>query len=135
MLSTKRSVFSTFYTRRPPTAERMNSIIGRFGHDGIVVSLYECLERYPQIRRLLADSSVNLPGDPRILREWSLVMAFTGVLNAIDRGLIGDEPEVVVHGSGSYATSDFAALGARDHAGRKHAGHRSGAARRRLACS
>ena len=43
----------TFYTRRPVTSTEMNDIIGRFGGDGIVVSLHECLERYPAIRARL----------------------------------------------------------------------------------
>ncbi|NEE34431.1 hypothetical protein G3M53_54460, partial [Streptomyces sp. SID7982] len=71
---------TTFYTRAPATAERMNQIIGRQGGGGIVVSLAECLDRYPLIRDLLAPVHVHLPSDPRQVREWSLVMAVTGVL-------------------------------------------------------
>jgi hypothetical protein len=97
---------STFYTRAPVTSTAMNEIIRRQGGGGIVVSRQECLERYPRIRAMLAGSGVSLPADPWKLREWSLVMAFTGVLNAIDRGLLTAD-EIVVHGSGSYAEGDF----------------------------
>jgi hypothetical protein len=96
----------TFYTRSPATSPAMNEIIRRQGGGGIVVSRYECLERYPEIRALLAGSGVRLPAEPAKLREWSLVMAFTGVLNAIDRGLL-TAGEVVVHGSGCYSEDDF----------------------------
>ena len=34
----------------------MNAIIRRHGGGGIVVSLHECLARYPQIRALLAEA-------------------------------------------------------------------------------
>ncbi|MEV8634461.1 DUF6002 family protein [Streptosporangium sp. NPDC051023] len=97
---------STFYTRTPVTSTRMNEIIRTQGGGGIVVSLAECLERYPHIRRLLEPAGVVLPADPRQVREWSLVMAITGVLNAADRGLLG-LPEVLIHGSGSYHTGDY----------------------------
>jgi hypothetical protein len=100
----------TFYTRRPVTTTEMNDIIGRFGGDGIVVSLHECLERYPAIRARLADHERGLPADFRTLREWSLVMAMTGVCNAIDRGLVEPGADVVVHGSGWYATTDYQQL-------------------------
>ncbi|MPZ81618.1 MAG: hypothetical protein GEV28_14935 [Actinophytocola sp.] len=97
----------TFYTRRPVTSAAMNAIIGRFGGDGIVVSLHECLERYPAIRARLAGHGRGLPADFRTLREWSLVMAMTGVFNAIDRGLVEPGADIVVHGSGWYATPDY----------------------------
>jgi len=97
----------TFYTRRPVTSPEMNDIIGRFGGDGIVVSLHECLERYPAIRARLAGHGRGLPADFRTLREWSLVMAVTGVFNAIDRGLVEPGADVVVHGSGWYGTADY----------------------------
>jgi hypothetical protein len=100
----------TFYTRRPPTAPEMNEIIGRFGGDGIVVSLHECLERYPAIRARLAGHQRGLPADFRTLREWSLVMAMTGVCNAIDRDLVEPGADVVVHGSGWYASADYEPL-------------------------
>ncbi|MFJ6722407.1 DUF6002 family protein [Streptomyces sp. NPDC091259] len=97
---------ATFYTHTPATSAQMNEIIGRQGGGGVVVSLMECLERYPHIRHMLEPHGVHLPADPRDLREWSLVMALTGVLNGIDRGLITTR-EVLVHGSGSYGTGDF----------------------------
>ncbi|HEV7652804.1 MAG TPA: DUF6002 family protein [Actinophytocola sp.] len=100
----------TFYTRRPATSPEMNDIIGRFGGDGIVVSLHECLERYPAIRARLAGHERGLPADFRTLREWSLVMAMTGVFNAIDRGLVEPGADVVVHGSGWYASTDYEPL-------------------------
>jgi hypothetical protein len=96
----------TFYTRNPATRTEMNEIIGRQGGGGVVVSLHECLDRYEEIRALLANARVRLPADPRALREWSLVMAMTGVLNGIERGLL-EVDEVVVHGSGSYTAADF----------------------------
>ncbi len=96
----------TFYTRRPATSPRMNEIIRRQGGGGVVVSLTECLQRYPHIRQLLAPAGIHLPEDPQDLREWSLVMALTGVLNGIDRKLIRTR-NILVHGSGSYGTTDF----------------------------
>ena len=100
----------TFYTRRPVTSTEMNDIIGRFGGDGIVVSLHECLERYPAIRARLAGHERELPADFRTLREWSLVMAMTGALNAVDRGLVEPGADIVVHGSGWYGTDDYQPL-------------------------
>lgn len=97
----------TFYTRRPATSPTMNDLISRFGGDGIVVSLHECLQRYPTIRERLAEHPRPLPADFRTVREWSLVMALTGVLNAIDRGLVKPDTDIVVHGSGWYSTSDY----------------------------
>lgn len=97
---------STFYTRNPATSPEMNALIAREGGDGIVVSRYECLRRYPALREMLAPSGYELPADPSDLREWSLVMALTGILNAIDRDLVA-EPDVLVHGSGSYGAADF----------------------------
>lgn len=87
----------------------MNELIGTFGGDGIVVSLAECVSRYPQLRVLLGD---HLPTDMRTLREWSLAMALTGVLNAIDRGLVEPGRDIVVHGSGSYTTAEYQPLDA-----------------------
>ncbi|WP_326696598.1 DUF6002 family protein [Streptomyces sp. NBC_01754] len=96
----------TFYTHRPATSPAMNAVIARHGGDGVVVSRRECLERYPALRELVADHPRPLPGDPRALREWSLVMALTGVCNAVDRGLVEAGRDVVVHGSGWYADDD-----------------------------
>ncbi|MEU4329523.1 DUF6002 family protein [Nonomuraea dietziae] len=100
----------TFYTHRPATSPSMNAIIERSGGDGIVVSLAECVARYPQVRELLAGTGCELPADFRTLREWSLVMAMTGVLNAVDRGLADDWRDVVVHGSGRYTSADYTPL-------------------------
>lgn len=97
----------TFYTRAPVTSPSMNELIARFGGDGIVVSRRECVQRYPMLRELLAESPIQLPADPSTLREWSIVMTLTGVLNAIDRGLVPDGRDVVVHGSGCYGGDDF----------------------------
>ncbi|MEU5690216.1 DUF6002 family protein [Actinosynnema sp. NPDC020468] len=97
------SVDPTFYTSRPATSEAFNGIVAEHGGGGIVVSLHECLTRYPLVRALLADSGVALPEDPREVREWSLVKVFTGVMLAADRGLLPAGAEVVVHGSGFYS--------------------------------
>jgi uncharacterized protein DUF6002 len=97
---------TTFYTKRPATSGEMSELIRRDGGGGVVVSLHECLQRYAEIGRLLAEAGVALPADPRRLREWSLVMALTGILNAIDRGLVEDD-DILVHGSGSYSDDDF----------------------------
>lgn len=101
----------TFYTRRPATSAAVNHIIERHGGGGIVVSRDECLRRYSGIRTLLATAGVTLPDDPQRLREWSLVMVLTGVLNAIDRDLVPPRADVVVHGSGSYAVGDYEPFG------------------------
>jgi hypothetical protein len=96
----------TFYTRQPVTSTEMNALIRAQGGGGIVVSGHECLQRYPLLRRMLEPAGCVLPADPADLREWSLVMALTGVLNGIDRGLV-DEDDILVHGSGSYQAADF----------------------------
>ncbi|MEU6078177.1 DUF6002 family protein [Micromonospora sp. NPDC047074] len=97
----------TFYTHQPVTSAAMNEIIRTHGGDGIVVSLHECVERYPLLRAYLADTGRPLPADLRRLREWSLVMALTGVFNAVDRGLVDAGRDIVVHGSGSYGVDDY----------------------------
>jgi hypothetical protein len=97
---------STFYTRQPSTSAEMNSLIRSQGGGGIVVSKHECLQRYPMLREMLEPSGCVLPAAPEDLREWSLVMALTGVLNGIDRGLVGED-DILVHGSGSYQVNDF----------------------------
>jgi hypothetical protein len=98
----------TFYTHQPVTSPAMNDIIARFGGDGIVVSRRECVARYPLLRGWFAGTARELPDDPADLREWSIVMALTGVLNAIDRGLVPDGRDIVVHGSGCYRADDYA---------------------------
>jgi hypothetical protein len=96
----------TFYTRQPATSAEMTALIRARGGGGIVVSRHECLQRYPLLRRMLAPAGCVLPADPADLREWSLVMALTGVLNGIDRALV-DSDDILVHGSGSYQAADF----------------------------
>jgi hypothetical protein len=104
----------TFYTRNPQTSATMKALIRERGGGGIVVSLHECLERYAQARALLGGAQASLPADPRDLREWSLAMAVTGTLNAIDRDLIDADDDIVIHGSGSYTVHDYQPL-ATDH--------------------
>nr|WP_052478831.1 DUF6002 family protein [Kibdelosporangium sp. MJ126-NF4]CEL20858.1 unknown [Kibdelosporangium sp. MJ126-NF4]CTQ98337.1 unknown [Kibdelosporangium sp. MJ126-NF4] len=104
----------TFYTRNPLTAVEMSGLIARHGGTGVVVSLQECVERYAECRHLLRDTDITLPDDPRELREWSLVMALTGVLNAVDRTLIQNVDDLVVHASGSYGVSDYVPIPAED---------------------
>lgn len=101
---------STFYSRRPATSPAMDEIIGRYGGDGIVVSKHECLSRYAKLSNWLAASPRSLPGDAHQVREWSLVMAFTGALNAIDRSLVKPDDDIVVHGSGWYTAADYTPL-------------------------
>lgn len=96
----------TFYTRQPVTSTEMNALIRGQGGGGIVVSGHECLQRYQLLRRMLEPAGCVLPADPADLREWSLVMALTGVLNGIDRGLVRED-DILVHGSGSYQAADF----------------------------
>jgi Family of unknown function (DUF6002) len=101
---------STFYTRRPATSAAINKIVAAHGGGGIVVSRRECQDRYDLLRGWLADADIELPADQRNLREWSLVMVLTGVLNAIDRGLLPTASQVVVHASGSYGVNDYTPL-------------------------
>jgi hypothetical protein len=100
----------TFSTHQPPTAAAVNALAGRFGGDGIVVSLHECLARYPRLQRWFEGLDRPLPVDFRTIREWSLVMALTGVMNAADRGLLPADHDVVVHGCGFYTASDYVPL-------------------------
>jgi len=100
----------TFYSHCPATSPAMDEIIGRYGGAGIVVSRRECLQRYPQLRGLFAASSRPLPADVSQVGEWSLVMALTGALNAVDRHLVKPDYDIVVHGSGWYTTADYTPL-------------------------
>jgi hypothetical protein len=88
----------------------MDEIIGRYGGNGIVVSRHECLERYPLLRHWFAHTQRPLPEAPEQLREWSAIMAVTGVLSAIDGNLIEPGHEIVVHGSGWYDTTHYTEL-------------------------
>jgi hypothetical protein len=101
---------STFYSRNPATRDLIRGVLSEQGGAGIVVSLYECIERYPQLRQMLANTGLSLPADLRDLREWSMTMVLTGVLNAIDRGIVPRESEVLVHITGSYSVQDFVPL-------------------------
>lgn len=100
----------TFYTHRPPTSPTMDGHIREHGGDGIVVSQRECRKRYDEAKALLASHPRPLPDDPDDLLEWSVVMAITGTLNAIDRGLVADGSEVVIHGSGWYSRAEVPPL-------------------------
>jgi hypothetical protein len=104
----------TFYTHRPVTSPSMNELIARHGGNGIVVSLQECIERYPRVAEFLSTTDRPLPADLRTLREWSIVMAMTGVLNALDRGLLDRDRDVVVHGTGMYHAADYPPVEAAD---------------------
>ncbi|WP_143593302.1 DUF6002 family protein [Streptomyces albireticuli] len=99
----------TFYTKSPATAPAMSGIVRARGGGGMVVSRHECVALYERVRALVAPSGVHLPADPARLREWSLVMAVTGTLLAVERGLV-EADEVVVHCSGSYTADDFTPL-------------------------
>jgi len=98
---------STFYTHKPSTSITMNDLITKYGGGGIVVSLAECISRYPILVKLLEDININIPKDIRKIREWSLVMAYTGVLNAIDRGLIPYGKNLIIHASGFYTDENI----------------------------
>jgi hypothetical protein len=104
---------TTFYTRNPATSSRMNELINEQGGGGIVVSLAECLERFAQVRALLNRVGLSIPANPTAILEWSLIMAMTGVLNAIDRGLV-NEQDILVHGSGTYSHDAASGLGPSD---------------------
>jgi hypothetical protein len=103
-------VDSTFYSQSPATAGVVKDILAQYGGAGIVVSLQECLERYGSLRRLLPPGGPTLPPDPRDLREWALVMVLTGVLGAIERGLVPRGSEILVHVTGSYSAQDYVPL-------------------------
>lgn len=98
---------STFYTAQPSTSGEMDTIIASQGGAGIVVSRLECLERYREISSLLANAGVLIPNDPEQLREWSLTMAMTGMMTAVDRGILPRCDDILVHGSGYYTSDDY----------------------------
>jgi len=101
VLDPAESIDPTFYTERPATAAPFNQLVERVGGGGLVVGLMDCLALYPQVRSMVAGCGISMPSDPRSLREWSLVMALTGLMLGSDRGLL-DGREVVLHASGSY---------------------------------
>lgn len=92
----------TFYTASPGTAGEVAAVTACHGGGGVVVSAAECRRSYATIRALLRTANHDLPGDPERLAEWSVVMAFAGVMRGIDSGQIGEGDEVVIHGSGMY---------------------------------
>lgn len=100
----------TFYTHQPATARDVVGLVRRYNGNGIVVSRHECEQRYHWLRDWVKDCSAGLPDDPATLYEWSLPMVLTGALNAIDRGLVAEGQEIVVHGTGCYSAADFTAL-------------------------
>ena len=65
------------------------------------------MQRYSLIRYWMNQKQFDLPEDPRKIREWSTIMAITGVLNAIDRGTIKAGTDVLVHGAGLYTEDDY----------------------------
>jgi hypothetical protein len=96
----------TFYTRRPPTVERFAGLLPGARGRGMVVSRQECLSRYADVmERLAAHSDVRPVANPDDVREWAMIMAFTGAMNAVDRGLVAED-EIVIHGSGLYSAAD-----------------------------
>lgn len=104
------SIDSTFYTAQPSTAPELVGHMRRHGGGAVVVSLRECYQRYGAVRAWLAGSGISLPADPRELREHALLMAATGVLNGLERGLLTVGEPVLIHNSGSYAVGDFRPL-------------------------
>jgi Family of unknown function (DUF6002) len=104
---------STFYTRKPITSKLMDPLIRSQGGGGIVVSRAECLRRYDFVGSMLSEAGLSVPSDPAAIAEWSVIMAVTGVLNAVDRGLVS-QPDIVVHGTGIYTHGDFLPLSGDD---------------------
>jgi hypothetical protein len=99
----------TFYTRQPATSPFVSAMIQKHGGGGLVVSKQECVDRYGVTRELLAAAGVELPASHSEIKEWSVVMALTGLLNAIDRGILPRQSHAIVHGSGFY-TQAFTAI-------------------------
>jgi pyrroline-5-carboxylate reductase len=100
----------TFYTRSPATAPAMSSLLHARGRGGVVVSMRDCAVHLPRTRRLCARFGIDLPEDISQLREWSLVMAMTGVQVARERSIVDAADEIVLHASGSYAAGQYRAL-------------------------
>lgn len=100
----------TFYTRTPVTSGEMTAIIRAQGGGGIVVSRHECIQRYAEAHKLLVSGGhPGLPENHTDLREWSLLMGITGILNALERDLVPQQ-QILLHGSGTYASTDFSAV-------------------------
>ena len=83
----------------------MSQLIQRFGGGGIVISLVECFERYGLVRELLRHANITVHSDPRLITEWSSLMAMVGTIEAIERGILSEGTTVTVHGTGYYASS------------------------------
>jgi hypothetical protein len=96
------TIDATFYTKAPVTSSQINAIVGQHGGGGVVVSRRECLDRFDHVRALAREAGIVIGADPDQIREWSLVKVLTGVLVARERGLVGLDTDVVVHGSGYY---------------------------------
>jgi acyl-CoA synthetase (AMP-forming)/AMP-acid ligase II len=94
--------------------QAMDAIIAVQGGAGVVVSHQECMQRYSEIASLRAQAGLSLPQETRRLREWSLVMAMTGMMAALDRGLLPGCDDVLVHGSGCYSEDDYTPIPAGD---------------------
>ncbi|OXM58503.1 hypothetical protein CFP71_02895 [Amycolatopsis thailandensis] len=96
----------TFYTRRPPTVDQIADWLPGAKGRGMVVSREECRSRYPEVaERLAVHTQVRPAASAAEVREWSTIMAVTGAMNAIDRGLVAED-EIVIHGSGCYDATD-----------------------------
>jgi hypothetical protein len=108
--SVDESIDPTFYTSTPQTAVQLTEMINLFGGGGIIVSLYECMEKYSQIAQLLMQANILLPKDPRKIQEWALIMVMTGVLNGIDRQIIPERTKITIHYSGYWTDEDFTPL-------------------------
>ncbi|ADU68027.1 DUF6002 family protein [Pantoea sp. At-9b] len=114
--SIKEILEQTFYSHKPATVHEMTDIINTYGGNGVVVSLLECLERYALIREMLCNAGVSLVADAKNVKEWSLIMALTGAMNAIDRNLIREDmSNFVIHGTGYYSSCDYESLGPDDY--------------------
>ncbi|AEX52506.1 hypothetical protein Rahaq2_2657 [Rahnella aquatilis CIP 78.65 = ATCC 33071] len=109
---TQEMLDTTFYSLRPTTSKQMKEIIRNNGGGGIVVSEQECLLRHKEIKKLLESTSVDiiLPESFYDIYERSFSMVFTGVLNAIDRGLIKKYESVLLHATGLYCKGDYRCL-------------------------
>lgn len=106
---TQEMLDTTFYSLKPATSKQMKEIIHNNGGGGIVVSEQECLLRHKEIKELLGASNVDiiLPESFYDINERSFSMVFTGVLNAIDRGLITKNESVLIHATGMYCKNDY----------------------------
>nr|WP_239150329.1 DUF6002 family protein [Streptomyces sp. SID13588] len=108
--SPEEEIDPTFYTRSPATAPAMSSLLRARGRGGLVVSRRDCETHMPTTRWLCAQFGIHLPQDITELREWSLVMAMTGVQVARERGIVDAADEIILHASGSYAAHQYRAL-------------------------